>query len=104
MKNIIATVLFWLLTPSVLAQLASPDDNGVTFGHVHLNVSDIEEHKRIWVEHFNGTIVERGPLIVAKLPNMMVALTEQEPTMGSRDTVMHHFGFKVGNMAHALKG
>ena len=88
MKNIIAIILFCLLTPTVFAQLASPNDNGVTFGHVHLNVSDIEEHKRIWIEHFNGTIVERGPLTVAKLPNMMVALTEQAPTMGSRDTVM----------------
>lgn len=98
MKKLSYLILLFLIIPTSFAQLAAPNENGITFGHVHLNVSDIELQKSIWVEHFNGTIVERGPLTVAKLPNMMVALTEKEPTMGSRETKMHHFGFKVRNM------
>ena len=98
MKLLSSLLLLCLATSTAHAQLATPNANGITFGHVHLNVSDIVEHKRIWVEHFNGTVVERGPLTVVKLPNMMVALTETEPSMGSRETNMHHFGFKVRSM------
>ena len=60
MKNLICLILSFLFVSVGHTQLASPNESGATFGHVHLNVSDIEEHKRIWVNHFNGTIVEKG--------------------------------------------
>ena len=47
MKKILLIVILSLIAPALQAQLATPNDNGITFGHVHLNVSDIEEHKRI---------------------------------------------------------
>ncbi len=77
------------------AQLAVPNEAGLTYGHVHLNVSDIELHKRLWVEHFGGEVIEKGPLTVVRFPNFLVALTEKEPTGGSQGSVMDHFGFKV---------
>ena len=88
-----ATVI--LLTGAANAQLASHDNNGLTYGHVHVNVSDIDTHTSIWVEHFNGEIVEKGGLTAVKLPNMLIIFTERAPTMGSRDTLMDHFGVKV---------
>ncbi len=97
MRTIIALALCWLISPAY-SQLASPNPAGLTYGHVHLNVSDIELHKRLWVEHFNATIVERGPLTVAKMPNMLVALTEREPSAVMRETRLDHFGFKVRHM------
>lgn len=81
-----------------LAQLATPNAAGLTYGHVHLNVSDMELHKELWVEHFGGVVVEKGPLTAVRLPNMLVALTDRAPTSGSRDSVMDHFGFKVRNI------
>src|SRR5229473_522884 len=84
------------------AQLASPNAAGVAYGHVHLNVKDIEVHKKLWVEHFGGTVVQKGPLTVVKLPNMLIALTKKEPTGGSEGTVMDHFGFKVRNLQEML--
>ncbi|HJN94935.1 MAG TPA: VOC family protein [Gammaproteobacteria bacterium] len=102
MRALISLAVLSMLATTAFGQLATPNENGLTYGHVHLNVSDMDEHKRIWVEHFNATIVERGPLTVAKLPNMMVALTDRAPTMGSRATKMDHFGFKVRDMARFL--
>ena len=32
------------------AQLAPPNAAGITFGHVHLNVKDINVHKKLWAE------------------------------------------------------
>jgi len=91
-----------LVSAAASAQLAVPNAAGLTYGHVHLNVTDIELHKRLWVEHFGGVVVQKGPLTAVRLPNMLVALSEREPTGGSRGTVMDHFGFKVRNMADFL--
>src|SRR5713101_5393196 len=38
-----------------------------------------------------GTVVQKGPLVAVKLPNMLIALTKKEPTGGSEGTVMDHF-------------
>ena len=84
------------------AQLAVPNEAGLTYGHVHLNVTDTELHKRLWVEHFGGEVVQKGPLTAVRLSNFLVALTEREPTGGSQGSVMDHFGFKVRNMAKFL--
>ena len=103
MKKLLFSTLLFVAASPVLGQLATPNSAGLTYGHVHLNVSDMELHKKIWVEHFNGVVVEKGPLTAVRLPNMLVALTEREPSMGSRETIMDHFGFKVRNIAAFLE-
>lgn len=87
---------------SIFAQLATPNATGLAFGHVHLNVNDIEYHKRLWVEHFNGVVIEKGPLTAIKFPNLFIILTQTTPTMGSQATAMDHVGFKVRNIEQFL--
>ncbi len=99
MRALIALTLIALAIGNVQAQLAVPNEDGLTYGHVHLNVSDIERHKQLWVDHFGGTVVQKGPLTAIRMPNMAVILTERAPTGGSRETVMDHFGFKVRDIA-----
>ena len=103
MRLLFALLLLALAT-NAQAQLATPNPAGLTYGHVHLNVVDMDRHKEIWVEHFNGAVVQKGPLTAVRLPNMLVALTEQEqePALAMQDTVMDHFGFKVRNMESFL--
>ena len=103
MKNLVFSLFVLAFATPALGQLATPNPAGLTYGHVHLNVSDMELHKRIWVEHFGGVVVEKGPLTAVRLPNMLVALTERAPTMGSRETVMDHFGFKVRDIERFLQ-
>ena len=79
------------------AQLATPNESGITYGHVHLNVSDIEVHKKLWVDFFGGVVVQKGPLTAIRLPNLLIALTEREPTGPMQGSVLDHFGFKVRN-------
>ena len=52
---LIAASVLTLVSPAS-AQLAVPNDAGLAFGHVHLNVSDPELHARLWVEHFDGVV------------------------------------------------
>ncbi len=94
-------ISFALTSPS-FAQLATPNANGLTYGHVHLNVSDMDLHKQIWTEFFDGVVVQKGFLTAVRMPNMLVALSDAAPTTGSRDTVMDHFGFKVRNIRDFL--
>lgn len=99
MRLLPVVALACLIAAPASAQLARPNAEGVYFAHVHLNVADIEVHKRLWVEHFDGVLVEKGPLTVVKLPNMLVALTGRAPTGPSQGTAMDHFGFKVRSVA-----
>lgn len=92
-----------LAAPSAASgQVAPYDDSGMTFGHVHLNVSDLELHRQLWVDVFGAEVVERGPLTVMKWPELLLILSEREPTAGSEATVMDHFGFKVRDIEAVL--
>ena len=102
MKRLFLIAAALLLTIPANAQLAPPNAAGVTYGHVHLNVRDIEVHKKLWVEQFGGVVVQKGTLTAVKLPGMLIAFRQAAPTGGSAGTVMDHFGFKVRNMAEAL--
>lgn len=77
------------------AQLAPPNSLGITYGHVHLTVRDLELHKKLWVDHFGGTVVQKGPLTAVKLPNMLIAFRVAESTGGSQGSIVDHFGFRV---------
>lgn len=102
MRPLLTAAVALLLAGPARAQLAPPNELGVTFAHVHLNVADIEVHKRLLVEHFGGVVVEKGPLTTVRFPNMLVVLTEQAPSGPSQGTVMDHFGFKVKDLAAHL--
>ena len=95
MRILLTAIVVCLLVSPASAQLASPNENGITYGHVHLNVADIEVHKKLWVEHFGGVVVQKGPLTAIRLPNFLIALTEREPTGPTQGSVLDHFGFKV---------
>jgi catechol 2,3-dioxygenase-like lactoylglutathione lyase family enzyme len=84
------------------AQLSPMNAAGITYGHVHLNVSDVEVSKRLFVEIFGGEFVQRGPLQTVKFPNMLVVFTVKAPTGPSQGTVTDHFGFKVRSLPEML--
>ena len=98
MRMPLTTVALLSLVSPAFAQLAVPNDAGLTYGHVHLNVSDVELHKRLWVEHFGGVLTQKSTLVAVRLPRFLVALSAREPTGGSQGSVMDHIGFKVRNM------
>ncbi|MBH98319.1 MAG: hypothetical protein CMM56_07680 [Rhodospirillaceae bacterium] len=101
--------LFFLLilASTSYGQLAVPNKAGITFGHVHLQVSDPEAHTKLWVDHFDGVVseqnglAERG-LTAIRFPNFFVILEKGEPTGGTAGSVMDHIGFKVRNIEDFL--
>jgi catechol 2,3-dioxygenase-like lactoylglutathione lyase family enzyme len=84
------------------AQLAPMNPAGLTYGHVHLNVTDAAFHRQFWVEHFGGEAWDRGLISGVTYPGMMLVFTERAPTGGSMGTVMDHFGYKVRDIEPML--
>lgn len=85
------------------AQLLPPNAAGVTMGHVHLNVSNVEAQKKFWVDLFGATPLKREGLQGVKVPGMLILFTQKDPTAPSEGAVIDHFGFKVHNTQEFLK-
>jgi catechol 2,3-dioxygenase-like lactoylglutathione lyase family enzyme len=79
------------------AQLASPNSTGAAIGHVHLNVTDIDAHKRFWTQ-LGGVPITNDKLVMMQFPGIYVILRKQESTGGTVGSNINHFGFHVKNM------
>ncbi len=86
----------------VSAQLVPPNELGVAMGHVHLNVRDVEQHRQIWIDHFDAVPLQREGLVGVKIPGMILLFRRQEPTGPSEGSVVDHFGLKVRSRAEIV--
>jgi len=77
------------------AQIVAPNDLGMSMGHIHLNVSDIEAQKKFWIGQFDAKPIEREGLAGVTVPGMLILFTQKTPTHDNQSTVLDHFGFKV---------
>ena len=77
------------------AQLTAAKDGPVVYGHHHLNVTSISEHKKFWADTLGGTAIKIGASEVVKFPNVLVFLTQRAPSGGTKGTTMNHVGFQV---------
>ena len=86
---------------SLFAQLAAPNDAGVSVGHVHLVVADPEAQKKLWVGLLGGELKPLPPLDLVKFPGILVVLQKARtaPTDGSDGSTVNHFGFLVKSYA-----
>ncbi len=96
-------LLFLVVFTPAHAQLATPDTTGISYGHLHMNVTDVEQHTQLWEQYFNGKRVSKGSLQAIQFPNVLILLTPQTPTGGTQESVLHHLGFKVRNIEMFLE-
>ena len=94
----------WILTlaPLALAQLPAPNAAGVSMGHLHLNVKDIDAAKSFYVDQLGATPVKLGNNEVMKFPGALVFLKKADPTGGSEGSVVQHVGFLVRDLDPCL--
>jgi catechol 2,3-dioxygenase-like lactoylglutathione lyase family enzyme len=94
---------FVCLPVMLCAQVLPPAANGVTMGHIHLNVHDVAAQKNFWVTQFDAVPVRVGNSEGVKLPNMLILFRQQDPSGDSEGTVADHFGLRTRNLADALQ-
>lgn len=84
------------------AQVSAPNETGVSFGHVHLNVSDVEAQAELWSDMFDGVTVRREGFTAVEIPGILVFLRERESSGPTAETVMDHLGLTVRNLDEIL--
>ena len=91
-----------LMAAPAVAQLAPPNPAGVTMGHVHLAVTDVDAQKQFFISMMGGTLVKNGPLELIQFPGVFIMLRKAEPTAPPAGSVVNHFGFVVKDMPGSL--
>ena len=76
------------------AQLAPPNEAGVTMGHVQLNVRDIEASKKFYLQ-LGGTPVKVGKIEGIKYPGVLFLFTKADPKGDMEGSTVNHIGFTV---------
>ena len=102
MKLASCLTIAMLLALPAHAQLAQRNQLGVTMGHVHLTVKDVEAHKQFWVSVMGGTLVKNGPLELIQFPGVFIMLRQGDASGPPAGTIVNHFGFTVKDMPGSL--
>jgi catechol 2,3-dioxygenase-like lactoylglutathione lyase family enzyme len=86
------------------AQLLAARGAAVAYGHHHINASDVEAHKRFWVDALGGTSIRirSSDAQVVSFPNVLVFLTNRAPTGGTKGSVVNHVGFETRDIRAAV--
>ena len=93
MKILVAFGLAAISAASAFAQLAPPNLDGVTLGHIHLFVKDVPTQERFFTEMLGGTMVKNGPLTLIQFPGVYIMLRKADPSGPPAGSVVDHFGF-----------
>jgi catechol 2,3-dioxygenase-like lactoylglutathione lyase family enzyme len=94
-------LVFAASAASLLAQLAAPNESGISEGHLHLMVSDPEAHKKLWVGVLGAESTHAGSLELLKLPGIFVVVGKSRAAApeGSDGSTVNHVGFAVKSYA-----
>jgi catechol 2,3-dioxygenase-like lactoylglutathione lyase family enzyme len=91
-----------LATAPLLAQLDAPNAAGVSMGHIHLAVKDVDAQKHFWIDIMGGTFVKNGPLELIQFPGVYIMLRRADPSAPPTGSIVDHFGFVVKDMPAEL--
>jgi catechol 2,3-dioxygenase-like lactoylglutathione lyase family enzyme len=99
--------LFFLIAAAFLAvpagaQLAPANSAGVTMGHIHLFVKDVEAQKYFWTAEIGGIAVQNGPLLLIQFPGTYIMLRQADTVGPPEGSIVNHFGFVWKDLPAAL--
>jgi catechol 2,3-dioxygenase-like lactoylglutathione lyase family enzyme len=92
-------MIYLLLSLALLlgVQLSPPNKSGVTMGHLHYKVRDVEANKKFWIA-LGGKPTKLGTTEVIKFPDVLVLLTQGESSGGTDGSVVNHVAFRVQSL------
>ena len=97
------TVFICLLTclvaaPSSASAQIVPKEAAVVYGHHHLNVSSVDEHKKFWVDTLGGRAIKAGNFDIIVMPNVLIFLSARPSSGPTKGSSLNHIGFSVPNL------
>ena len=93
-------LLLWLPASQASAQLLAAKDGPIVYGHHHLNVTSVDEHKKFWVATLGGTAITIGTnkREIIRFPNALLFMNAMPPGGPTKGTTMNHIGFSVPDL------
>jgi catechol 2,3-dioxygenase-like lactoylglutathione lyase family enzyme len=86
-------------TPSARTPtLAAPNAAGVAMGHYHYVVQDVAANARFWTT-LGGVASQAGAVTIVKLTDVIIVLTQGQPSGVSEGAVLNHVAFRVPSLA-----
>src|SRR5258707_13233361 len=96
MKNALLGLLLLYPLSAVWAQLQPANEAGVTLGHFHTTVRDVDASEK-FLTTLGGKAITIDQTRVMKFPGVFGFLTKGAPTGGTYGSVVNHVGFLVQN-------
>ena len=91
-------IIALLSAASLPAQLTAPNAAGVTLGHIHLIVKDVDAQTRFLVDMMGGTVVMNGKLREIQFPGVYILLRQGDSSGPNETAVVDHFGFIIRDL------
>jgi catechol 2,3-dioxygenase-like lactoylglutathione lyase family enzyme len=88
------------LTTVARSDLAAPNAEGVSIGHIHMLVPDVAKSREIW-KSFGATEATSGSLQLLGVPGVYLLFREGQPSAPSGETSINHIAFSVPDYAAA---
>ena len=80
------------------AQVAAPNEAGVSMGHLHIVTPNPDAQKKLWMDALGGRLVKAGPLEYAMFPGVFVGFRQGDSSGGTDGSVVNHLGFLVRDL------
>ena len=97
----VAAIFFACAAVPARAQLAAPNARGVSMGHLHYVVRNVEANRKFWID-FGATPVKIGNREALKLPEVFIFLDRGESSGGTEGSVVNHVAFRLPDIPKAL--
>ena len=98
MRGLAFAIALLIAAADARAQLAAPNEAGVSMGHLHYRVRDVEANKRFWLA-LGGTAIRIGKTDAVRFPDVIVVLEPGDYTAISEGAVLNHIAFRVRTFA-----
>ncbi|HEV2687331.1 MAG TPA: VOC family protein [Bryobacteraceae bacterium] len=94
---------FLAFAASGFAQLAAPNESGVSMGHLHLYTKDPAAETRFWTEILGAPETKASETRqLFKIPGVLIVADKVDPTAGTDGSVVNHVAFKVKDLSAML--
>src|SRR4051794_25727853 len=87
-----------LIAFPLAGQLKTPNNAGVTMGHLHLVSEDATAQRAFWADLLGGQPVKLGQSDAYKFPGVLIVIQKGTPSAGTEGSSVNHLGFLVNNL------
>ena len=101
----VALALLLLVAASpASAQLIAAKDGPIVYGHHHLNVTSVDDHRTFWVDGLGGVATKIGTnnVEIVKFPNALLFMRAQAPKGATKGSTVDHIAFSVTNLRQVV--